>query len=59
MTLSSVTLFAVTGSMLAIKLAVMVFAVVLLARTLLPGRSALAPFPKAAARLSRRQEPGR
>ncbi len=54
MTLSSLTLFAVTGSMLALKLAIMVLAVVLLAKALSPGRSGLATFSKAAARMSRR-----
>lgn len=56
MTLSSITLFAVTGSMLAVKLAIIIFAVVLLVKALSPGRSAVAPLPKAAARLIRRQE---
>ena len=59
MTMSTITLFAVTGSMLALKIAIMVLAVVLLAKALPRGRSALSPFPAAAARLPRRKEPTR
>ena len=56
MTLSIIALFAVAGSMLALKLAVMMFAVVLLAKAMSPKRNALAPSPTAAARLSRHKE---
>ena len=45
MTIGTFTLFAFTGSLLVLKLAVMVLAVVLLARTLSPGRKLLAPRP--------------
>ena len=47
MTLSTLTIFAVTGGMLALKLAVMIVAVVLLAKAMSPGRSGSAPFPRA------------
>ncbi len=42
MTLGTITLLAITGSMLAIKLAIMILAVVLLAKALSPRRSRLA-----------------
>lgn len=57
MTLGTITLLAITGSMLAIKLAIMILAVVLLAKALSPRRSRLAQLPAAAA-LPRQQDPG-
>ncbi len=49
MTLDTITLLAVAGSMLAIKLAIIILAVVLLAKALSPRRSCHAHLPAAAA----------
>ncbi len=57
MTISTITLFSVAGGMLALKLGIMVMAVVLLAKALSSGRNARAAFP-ASPDLSRRQGPG-
>lgn len=54
MTIGTFTLFAFTGSLVVLKLAVMVLAVVLLARTLSSGRQKLAPRPV----LARQPQPG-
>lgn len=43
MTISTIILFAVAGTMLALKLTIMILAVVLLAKALSPGRNSLAP----------------
>ncbi len=53
MTIGTLTLFAITGSLVAFKLALMAFAVALLARTLLPKAKAVAERP-ALARLPMR-----
>ena len=49
MTISTFTLFAITGGMLALKLTIMVMAVVLLAKALSRGHGWLAPLPAAGA----------